>query len=623
MDAVSALSTCLPSITLPAHRKIIDHARHIFIDEISQVLRFLASDSHCRTRDFNNEQVYDKLRQIVAKAECVIVADAGVDRRTIEFLEQCRPGERFRIIEMRQRRDGIEAQFRTGGAAACAVIGECLAELEAGGKVWIAVESKSRTKVLEKLFSDYGYNVLAVNADNKGNPVQAAFLAEVERESLKYDAVIASPVIGSGISVEHRETGPYFTLGAAIFGGHRITPADAAQMLRRVRYLKQFELAIIPNNAVGKQSPDGVIAAWRAAAKLENTAGRENGFTGLKAGILADDDNHRSDFAAGLLWQLDRAGWTLTRGEAGEPDKDLGAAIGHARENVEDEHREALFAAPSLTEGEASNLEAITNRTTDENNLLEAHRIRQALGVDVINEETVDFWDDGRAPRRLDRFSAFRGIIPSFDDGGENLARRRFWRATARAYAMLFEGIDLLNGRITEDTASIVIDRVVARRHLLAHLGLVPAKYGTWEEDKDGHLRPFKEPKNPRQELAAIIDLMGLKWRRREGTTTPTLPEIDLGNYAEGGGKTPSRHRFYEVTPESVMEIANWADRRNAARAADLAATADLLPAAPPDAESDDGLEHQSSDLPAPIGEPVMVKRVVRFTARGPMLLAA
>ena len=66
------------------------------------------------------------------------------------------------------------------------------------------------------------------------------------------------------------------------------------------------------------------------------------------------------------------------------------------------------------------------------------------------------------------------------------------------------------------------------RRLLLAYLGIVPAKYGAWMEDKDGNLLPSAMPKNPRQELAAILDLMGLDWQRREGSATPTPPKTYL-----------------------------------------------------------------------------------------------
>ncbi|RRW19696.1 hypothetical protein EGJ45_07410 [Stutzerimonas stutzeri] len=560
---VTALATCLPSITLSAHAPIIDRAEYVFIDEIAQVLRFLESDTHCRTAEGNNEQVYQRLRDLVSRARCVIVADAGVDARTVEFLEACRPGERFRIIEMPPKREGIEARYHVGAASYATVVGECLGELAAGGRVWIST-SKRKARSLEAFFSAQGYRVMAVHADNKGDPSQTAFLADPEAESLNYDVVVHSPVIGSGLSIEHKEAGPWFTLGVLIDGGHRITPADAAQMMRRVRYLRRYALALIPNSQIGKQSPESVITAWQEAAALEGKPAAVNDFAGFRAGIVADYDNHRADFAAGLLWQLERNGWTLRRGAA-DADAETAAALTIIKEAQDAEHRAALLAAPVITDDQARRIEAMPNRTSLQAIILEAHRIRGALGIEVLDDEALDFWDNGAAVRRMDRFSAWRGIVPAFDDSRESLARRRFWKATAKAYSELFAGIDLASARITEADASVILQRVVERRHLQAHLGIVPKTYGVWMEDKAGNLLPFKMPKNPRQELACILERMGLSWKRREGSSTLTPPETTLDNLAKGEGK-PARVYFYQVTAGSLETMATWTERRNAAR---------------------------------------------------------
>lgn len=560
--SLRGLATCLPSITSAAHAPLIEQAEYLFIDEISQVLRFLAARDHCRTREANSDGVYRRLRDLVARAKCVIVADAGCDARTVEFLESCRPGETFRVIEMQQRREGIEATYYTKGQPPAAVVGECLEELAAGGRAWIATESSRRARALGAYFEGQGHRVMALTADNKGNAEQAAFLAAPEINSRLYDVVIASPVIGSGLSIEHRD-GEHFTLGAYIGGGHRVTPADAAQALRRVRYLRRFTLALMPNSQVGKQSPDGIIAALEAAAALEGRPAFPTDFTRLVAEINAAESNAKADFAAGLLWQLERAGWALYRGESS--DAKIASELSAVKKTQEAAHRAALLSAPLIDDAEAKRLEAKPARNDLQNITLEAWRIRQSLGIDVLDGEALDFWDDGTAVRRLDRFSAWRGIVGAFDDSGDDLARRRYRKATAKAYAELFAGIDLVEARITEEVAETILDRMLARRHLLAHLGIAPKTYAIWMEDRDGNPLEPKRPKNARQELAEVLHRMGLEWMRREGKSTPTLAQSPLENKAQGGGKS-GRTRFYQVTPESLAHMQRWADRRNANR---------------------------------------------------------
>jgi putative DNA primase/helicase len=554
------LATCLPSITTTAHANLINQATYVFVDEISQVLRFLSARDYCRTKEADSAGVYNKLCTLVTNATCVIVADAGCDARTLAFLEKCRPGEPFRIIQMQARHEHITAGYHVGANAPAAVVGECLAELAAGGHVWIATESARRARNLGAFFEAQGYRVMAVHASNKTHAEQAAFLEDPEGLSLEYDVVIASPVIGSGLSIEHTKTGEWFTLGAFVGGGHRITPADAAQALRRVRYLRRFSLGLLPNSEVGEQSAKSIKAAWLEASELEGTKALPNAFTDLVAEIIAADDNARADFAAGLLWQLARANWQIHRCDGTDPE--TAACLSAMDKACDEAHRAALLAAPAIDDRDARQLEKKASRTELQDITLEAYRIRRSLNVGNLNEAALDFWDSGAGLRRLERFSAWQGVIPSFDDTGENQANRRYWRAMTKAYHELFDGFDPDNTRVSDDLAEQLLDRMIERRHLLAHLGIVSKSYGAWKEDKDGKLIALRRPKNSRQEVAAVLHRMGLAWKRREGTATPTPARNPLGVMAQGGGKS-QRPRFYQVTAKSLATMREWAERRN------------------------------------------------------------
>lgn len=557
---IRGLATCLPSITTTTYRPLIDQAEYVFIDEISQVLRFLSAKDHCRTKEANNEEVYDRLRELVANAKCVIVADAGCDARTISFLESCRPGEKIRIVEMLAKPKGINATYHFGSDAAAAVVGDCLAELAAGGHVWIATESARRARNLGAFFASQRYRVLSVFAGNKGNPEQAAFLAEPERLSHEYDVVIASPVIGSGLSIEHKETGEWFTLGAFIGGGRQITPADVIQALYRVRYLRFFSLGLLPNSEIGKQSGKSIKAAWLEASALEGAEGSANVFTDFVADIIASDQNARADFAAGLLWQLERAGWSVANHDTVNSELVTNlAAVDKAQNQA---HRAALIAAPVIDHDAARRLECSPHRTEMENITLEAHRIRGDLNISCLDEATLDFWDNGSAVGRLDRFSAWKGVILSYDDTAENPARRMYWKAMVAAYNDLLQGFDPHCTRLTEDMANLLLDRMLARRHLLAHLGIISKKYGAWKEDKDGRPLDLPRPKNPRQELADVLARIGLAWRSiRARVSIPSV--LTLENMTKGGYKMG---RVYVVTQDSLTKMETSARLRNAGR---------------------------------------------------------
>lgn len=607
--AATGLATCLPSITKSDHASLIDAANIVFIDEVAQVLRFIESEKACSTKYADNQGVYERLREIVAQAHCVVVADAGVDRRTIEFLESCRPGERFRVIEVMPPKDaGIAGYYGYGADAVTNAVSEALTELAAGGKPWIAVESIDRAKALEHFFKAAMpcKRIMAIHADNKDNKTQRDFLIDADRESRHYDIVIASPVIGSGLSIEHKpkhddkgniiETVPdseKFTLGVYIGGGHRTTPADAAQQMRRVRYIERFEIALVANSStVGNQSPEALIAAAVTASKIEGKTAPVTTFDELVASIRTDAENARADFAAGLLWQLEAAGWTLQRQQATNNEDspmdamEVGERLKEARDYIRDTKRDALLNAPIITDERAAELERQKVRSELSNITLEAHRIRHALGIQnkPLDDDILTFWDDGHAVAKLDRFSAFQGVVSDCDDSGKSLSSRRYYEACARAYGWLFDGIDTdAEDWLTPGVANQVLDRVMKHRHLLAHLGIVAKKYAEWIPDRENKHQPraMKLPAYPVREVVAMMERMGIKMQakrvRAKSPGCDTFPHNPLGDNTacvtpdsdSKPAKKPKGNpiiRVYQPTAGSLIEMQQWADSRNAAR---------------------------------------------------------
>ncbi|MEE1886219.1 plasmid replication protein, CyRepA1 family [Pseudomonas carassii] len=545
--SVRALATCLPSITKGAHAQIINECAYLFVDEIAQVLRFLESDKTCRTEEGTNADVYQRLRDLVSRARCVIGADAGMDDRVVEFLEACRPGEQFRIIEVRPRNEGLTASTGYGADAVAAVYGEMCARVADGQRIWVSCESEKRVAEIAKLLEATGAKVLAVTASNRGNSKQAAFWQDPEGVSRTYDAVVHSPVISSGLSIEHKQAGAWFDHGYFIGGGHAITPADAAQMMRRVRYLRAWSVALVANTMRGLDDPESMLLGMEAAAAIEGATTTASDFDAFVAGIRADNNSARCDFAAGLLWVLQRAGFALQRMpmHADAPDADELKAL---RAELDTERRAAIMSASDLTDDEARRMRSAEHRTQEQSDALTKHAIRHALGVDTVTDEALDVWDDGRGPRHLDRFSAaVFGLADRYDDA-KHMTQRRFTRARVAAYGYLFDGLEIHPGlRVTDELAEQLIARLIERRHLLAWLGIVPSRFGAFiGNDKDGEQKPFPMPKAPQKDVGEIFRAMGLELKRRQNRHDGT--------------------KCYELQDAAYQVVVGWAERRNSHR---------------------------------------------------------
>ncbi|MBC7739549.1 MAG: toprim domain-containing protein, partial [Candidatus Saccharibacteria bacterium] len=527
--AQGGVAVCLPSTTRDWMTEALPKPRFVFIDEIAQVLQFLAADGYCRTRTASAAGVYDRLVQIVRNADVVLVADAGLDARSIEFLEHCRPaGERFQVIEMKAQDDGNRAEFVTGaqpGDVKQSVVDAVAVELAIGGKVWLATESKDLAEVLEVYFSDQGFNAISITAANKGGERQEAFLQNAESASRRYDLVIASPAISSGLSIEHRGK-PHFTLGCYIGAGVATAPADAAQQLGRVRYLRRFVVGIMRNNLQPGQTWEAIIDGLEGAARIEGNPAKATTFDALVSDVTARTDNARADFGAGLWWMLEGQGWTLERAEAVGVSGDLKAA----EETMLEARRAALIGADMIDDATASLLKTISRNQTDELRL-EAWQIRKTFGVIDLDDATIDLWDSGRGVAQLERFEDLTGAdVQRRDDSANMLVHRRYRAARVQLYKDLFDGFDLSRPDwCGPDAAKVMVDRVMARPDVFAAVGIVGPKYRSRFPDKNGKTKPAERPtgKKATWMVKEILDRAGLAWvstRVRESVKLSQTP---------------------------------------------------------------------------------------------------
>ena len=470
------VAVCLPSTTRTDIDAEMPKPRFVFIDEIAQVLQFLAAQGHCRTRSASADDVFARLVQIVRDAEAVIVADAGLDARTITFLEHCRPGERFQVIEMRAQPNGKRAEIITGAQpddVKQSSVDRAHIELLAGGKVWIATEGAGLAETLEKYFAAQGFNAISITAANKAGDRQARFLANADTASRAYDVVIASPAISSGLSIEHRGN-PHFTLGVYVGAGVATAPADAVQQIGRVRYLERFAIGIMRNNLQAGQTRDAIIQGQEAAARIENNPATASTFDGLNADIAAQQINARADFGAGVWWMLEGQGVTLERSTAG----DTSGAVRAAEKDSREAKRAALIGA-DLVDSETAQLLKTIARTPADDLRLEAWRVRTFAGLVDLDGAAVDLWDDGRGAGVVERFEDLTGAaVERRNDSGRVLSDRRFRTARLALYRDLFEGFDVTRADwCNPDAIAMLVDRVWSRRDVYAACEIVGPKY--------------------------------------------------------------------------------------------------------------------------------------------------
>ncbi len=530
----TGLSICLPSITKPAFADYLDQPAVVFIDEGAQVMRFFAAKNYCRTAEAEPDDVLEKLGQIVRRAEVVLVADAGLDARTLGFLQHYRPNERFQIIEMRNSGLKKDAHFIAGSSDQVRerVAQEVLRELASGGKVWLATEGQELAETFGEYFSLHNFKTIVITGPNKTGREQARFMRDADRLSREYDVVIASPAISGGISVEHRD-GPHFTLVAYVGGGYTTTPADAVQQLGRVRYVSRYLIGVEQTNFSGGQTWQAEVSGRSQAALLEGAPVRPMAYDGLIADITSENSNARADFGGGLWWQLQAEGWAVRRDIGPDGQVTSGLSVTDIAKQRKEAYRKAVMASDLISDETASMLKDL-ERTEEIEIKLEGWSIRKAVGKLNIDDEDLNLWDDGRLVDRMERFEDLtQFVVERPDDSAVTLAHRGLRKARCDLYRRLFDGIEIYqNNWCTADIAEVIVDRVMEAVDLYAAVGIIPQKYRARFEGKNGRHKMAARPKKAMKLVEELMEQAGLKLRKnRVRLSQKTSPEYNTGEF--------------------------------------------------------------------------------------------
>jgi putative DNA primase/helicase len=446
----------------------------------------------------------------------------------------------------------IEFQYGAPKTARSCIVDAVISELIAGGKVWLACESRALGEALDRYIGELGFSSIAITAANKGGAAQAAFLGDADKESRKYDVVVSSPAISSGISIEHRQ-GKHFTLGVFIGGGHAVLPTDAVQQIGRVRYLERILVGVMANNLQGRVQSSTILSGRVDALSVQETPVEPDDYARLAAAVQAEGQNARADFAAALYWLLQNEGWTvaaITVAAGSTSAEDARAAaltakleqmnsgpietIGEVVEKLEASKRELRHAQLGI-KGHGPEIVELELR-------LEAARIRACLGVTEILPEDYKLWDGGNL---LVKISRFHSLVREASPASNCVQTGAFWQADLslacwRLYRELFEGFDIrAECWLTPEVAERIVDRLMLRPAVFAAVGIVgPQFYST------GRGGTPKRPQSATKAVGEILARAGLALRGEQRRVSQMGPVLVNTN---GAKCDRSRVRIYST----------------------------------------------------------------------------
>ncbi|MNJ09780.1 Origin of replication binding protein [compost metagenome] len=544
MPYVSHLTCCVNSLTNKKFYNAEDRSwfttlETICIDEASQVLRHVTSGPvEGRVR------VMDALIEAVSSAKRVVLCDADANDSVIEFCALARPGQIITVIDIQ----GQNKQIRVDHGDDESVWQLAIEKIVEGRRVMVANDSAESAKkmaaLIEQMVEDGempARRMLLVHADSKADPDVEAFLSDPKTEALKYDVLIYSPAISSGVSMNQA----HFECHFGLFSGNSVGPSDALQMLRRDRTATHYIIGIGHSSSQRETNPEvmyrGMLVLEELACQIENTPDefrvvrKKTAFDKVYLSTVTSENRARANFANNLLLMLEAEGYLVQRLDLQGAEEEL-AELSRvnrkfAAELVFSKRMDLIESVTTPDEAEFLRLNRQEVRSEAESASVDRYNIEHQLCVDDITATDVAFYDD----RGIDKVRALELLQSTAEQAkGYDLAQRKAravltqHRFKAAPRAMLEEIFAILTldrmtglGEFTSDQCREVLDLVKSDQDTL----------DIYNTLKLGRYVPTLASKVCATTLVkSILDRLGLTTKKRK-TNGQNLYQLNMDNW--------------------------------------------------------------------------------------------
>lgn len=370
----------------------------IFLDESEQVLRHLTADTLKKRRN----DVFNVFIRLIQNAKRVICLDADLSGiLTIEVIAQLRGEEQLATDELigylneYHYTDRSIEMFPTREV----LITDLLTLVVGGERAFVATNVRA---FAEKLAAVIQHNcpeakILVVSSHTRDDESVKAFFNAPSTEALKYDVVIATPSMATGVSIDTKR---HFNAVYGFFSQRPLTFQDCDQAISRVRELLPTKVWIQASDHEYPPRPKQYfydMAKEREQLTRIRLPGEDAGFT--QGELLWFDIYARLNWLE-AAWMHDKrsrfialkeeGGFTVTYAPYDDEAHNLGkAAMLEAKLDTLAIEVRAIMSAPDLNPEEAGEIAKKQVKTRPEELALSKYRIKTHLRQQPFSYENV------------------------------------------------------------------------------------------------------------------------------------------------------------------------------------------------------------------------------------------
>jgi phage/plasmid primase-like uncharacterized protein len=380
------LTLCVNSIN---NFDVSTHFKVLFIDEARQVLEHVSNGSVEK-----RSTVFNQLILAIENANLIVVSDADLNDFTVEFFNKYKNGKNLNIIKQTPKEGGKNYYILNSHDISRNHI---LKDLMDGKRGVVASTSENQADQTYKHLVENGINedrILLLKSENKGDIAQKAFLAKPTIEAEKYDCVIYTPVIGSGVSIEFSDFEFTYLLNSCVIPSNEVSQMFARNRCAKNIYvsfgrssnlnrpvnietLKQGEYEKYLNFHLdnGVLIPKEYVLNELAEIKLE-----------LLSKINSDLNNYQSNFI--LFNELHGRHFVKL-------NSNINSKIDGLKERVSKEKIEKIYTAQIINDAEYKELEKQYSKTQDESNAFNRFDVVKMVGKKEITKDDVKNYLNG------------------------------------------------------------------------------------------------------------------------------------------------------------------------------------------------------------------------------------
>lgn len=390
------------------------------VDESEQVIRHTFGKTILGKRRL--AAVWSSLRALLQSSENIIFQDADLGRLTTKASRLILGSGSEQKLNHNFREPRHVVSYLNQGKHTEDLLKAVTARTGGGERVYYGSTSRSRIDQIAKRIEglDLGLKVLVVTQRTTGLAEVRAFLEDPSLAE-NYDVILASPTLGTGVSIDCCPFVVYFD--ALTDAGSIAT--DVVQALSRCRQPVDdtWRIHIRGNHKWAETDPTKIRTNMLGTSKetrdaLSRITTWSPGYTAEGTRCLSPDNSDlvslcaevRSVEALGtdlhtvLPLLFVEYGYSIEVNEEEADDKKKQeTAHKEAKEALHTEDVDRVLSAPALTEEEAQDLETRA-QTPEHEAALRRYRICDLYGVSEVTREHVEIFDQGRHRRLIHRF---------------------------------------------------------------------------------------------------------------------------------------------------------------------------------------------------------------------------